>query len=380
MPQTLPNAFADSLLAVLSRLLTQPGALPEDWEAEATTYDLPRFYAAPEFTRRLAIAVETMLKEDIQAPETLCNLLTECGHPYDYARLGQPLSTVYELYLQSLTGLPVAMSFASTSKPYLAVIEARQEPLKPVKLYAQGRLPLSEAKRQTLSQRHVELYEDWQGPIPASDALTVYISAGAYSEDLLEHAADALCFGVPEGGVLLIRRPERIDPSGIQLIRKRTVSALLASNAKAELRRIAGLPPAAQATGSQAECDQLLKQLFPDIKACAYFCTGLAAEAAVFGATAQMMDSERPLRLFFAQNGYGGTGQLISELLPRDGHVIPMPLQVLGRDAQGRPMTLVEHFIASLEALGEQPAALFIETPTNPELQVHDFAGLMQAL
>ncbi len=375
----LPDTFADDLLKVLPRLLSQPGALPDDWQTDATTYDLNRFYEPEEFTRRLVAVIQQIIAEDIQSPETLNSLLSSCGHPYDYARLGQPLSTVYELYLQARTGLQ-AFSFASANKPYLSVIEARLEPLKPVKLYAEGQLDLSAAKRQALEQQQVTIYENWLGPIPDSDALTVYHSAQVFSPALLSQSADALSFQVPQGGVLLIHKPAKIDAKGIQLIRKRTVSALLAPDAKAELMRLVHLSVEPTSVDLTENCDKWLKQIFPAITNSLYFCTGLAAEAAVFSATAQILDDKLPLNLFYAQNGYGGTGQLITELLPREGHVIPRPLQVLSTDAQGQTVTLVEQFMAALADFDDQPVALFIETPTNPELQVHDFPKLMKAL
>jgi len=86
------------------------------------------------------------------------------------------------------------------------------------------------------------------------------------------------------------------------------------------------------------------------------------------------------MRMFYAANGYGGTGQLISEILPREVDVVPVPLAVLGTDPDGRPQTLVDRVIAALPDLGAAPACLFLESPTNPELQIHDFARLVAAL
>jgi cystathionine beta-lyase/cystathionine gamma-synthase len=47
--------------------------------------------------------------------------------------------------------------------------------------------------------------------------------------------------------------------------------------------------------------------------------------------------------------------------------------------ADGNPTTLVDRIIASLADLGGGAACVFIETPTNPELQVHDLAALVAA-
>ncbi|HEY9842505.1 MAG TPA: PLP-dependent transferase [Candidatus Obscuribacterales bacterium] len=377
------SAFAEQLAQVLPRLLGQADALPEDWEAGATTYDLPRFYAEAEFVARFRRAVEQILAEDIQEPARLRALLAECGHPYDYARLGQPLSTVYELYIQALSGAKRVVSFASRTKPFLAVLEARRTQRQAVRLYTAGELPLSEAKKQALRQQQVEIHENWQAALPALDAaaLTVYVSNElGYTEALSQIRADAVCYALDEGGVLLLGNPEAIDPKGIQLNRKRTVAALLAADARLELERLAGLTATTPAEDvSEADCDRLLRQLFPQVRESAFFCTGLAAEAAVFSATAEVL-AAGPVKLFYAQNGYGGTCQLISEILPRDGLIEPVPLPVLARDAAGRTVTLVDRFVAALAELAGAPACLFLETPTNPELQVHDFGQLMAAL
>lgn len=374
-----PRIDVRHLAEVLPRLLGQDHALPQDWEPEATTYDLPRFHSEAEFVARFARAVEEIRTRDVHDAAQLRALLAACGHPYDYARLGHPLSTIFELYLEAKSGVTRVFSFASRTKPFLSVIEARRKSL-PVRLYCDSALPLSEQKKQVLQQQGVELIEHFQGTIPGSEALTIYVSQGPFRDELLHQEADAICCSVHGGGVLLIRRPELIDLARIQLIRKRTVAALLAADAKAELRRIAGLSPLAAAGATTAECDQLLRKLFPEVEECAYFCTGLAAEAAVFTATARVLSNGAPMKLFYAQNGYGGTGQLITDILPQEANVTPVPLAVLGADAAGRPQTLIDRFIAALPELGAAPACLFLESPTNPELQVHDFPRLMVAL
>ena len=86
-----------------------------------------------------------------------------------------------------------------------------------------------------------------------------------------------------------------------------------------------------------------------------------------------------PVTLFYAQNGYGGTGQLIGDLLPAQTNVRPAPLPVLGVDAAGRPATIVDRIVARL-ATETGPAVVFLETPTNPELQAHDFPALLAGL
>jgi cystathionine beta-lyase/cystathionine gamma-synthase len=123
-----------------------------------------------------------------------------------------------------------------------------------------------------------------------------------------------------------------------------------------------------------------LRGLFPEVRASATFCTGLAGEAAVFSATARSLHPTAAVPLFYAENGYGGTCQLIAELLSRDGVVDPRPLAVLGRDAAGNPVTLVDRMLQALDTLDGGPAFLFLETPTNPELQVHDFPRLFAGL
>ncbi len=376
---TPPRIELERLAAVLPRLLGQDHALPEDWEPAATTYDLPRFDSEAAFVGRFVRAVDEILARDVHDPAELRALLAACGHPYDYARLGQPLATIFELYLEAASGGARVFSFASRTKPFLAVIEARRTPT-PVRVYADHELPLSADKRRALQGQQVELIERFDGAIPPGDGLTIYVSEGPFHADLLRHEVDALCCGVDGGGVLLIRRPEVIDPVRIQLIRKRTVAALLAADAQAALRRIAGLPPSAVVSATAAACDRALQELFPEVRACVYYCTGLAAEAAVFTACARVLGGGAPMRMFYAANGYGGTGQLISEILPREVDVVPVPLAVLGTDPDGRPQTLVDRVIAALPDLGAAPACLFLESPTNPELQIHDFARLVAAL
>ncbi|HEX4963927.1 MAG TPA: PLP-dependent transferase [Thermoanaerobaculia bacterium] len=356
---------------VLRRILGQEHALPEDWEALATTYDLPRFHSEAEFLARFQAAARQMLAQEIHDPPRLRALLADCGHPYDYARLGHPLSTVYELYLRNLTGAGRVVSFASRTKAFLAPIEARRMEPSPVRLYAAGRLPLSAAKQAALRAQQVEIHENWTGPLPeaARGTLTIYVSDAPPAKDTLEQVqADAVSCSVDEGGVLLIRQGAALDPQKIQLIRKRTVAALLAANAKTELQLLILLPG-----------------IFPGMRASTCFCTGLAAEAAVFSATAKVLSEnagQASVTLFYAANCYGGTHQLIDEILRQDGLITPKPLAVLDPNAaqEGREVTLVDRVIEALPELSGGPACLFLETPTNPELQVHDFARLMRAL
>lgn len=376
----LPIEFAAQLERVLPRLLGQPGAVPDDWDVHATTYDLPRFDSEDRFAERFARAVAKILRENLTEPAALREVLYGCGLPYDYARLGQPLSTVYEMYLQAKTGAERVFSFASRTKPYLAVIEAPGR-LLPVRLYAEGELPLSAERKAALRGQRVELHEGWSGPLPARDpsALTVWVRAQRFEGDLGASNADAICYPVTNGGVLLLRDAERIAPRGIQLIRKRTVAALLAADALHELELTAGLAPTVFPQATADDCSGALRAIFPQVTSALYFCTGLAAEAAVFAAAAEVL-GPRPVTLFFAQNGYGGTGQLITEVLPSQCPLTPAPLPVLGRDDRGRPLTLIDRIAAALGGLGGAPACVFLETPTNPELQAHDFAALMTAV
>jgi len=340
----------DELERALRRILGQECALPEDWEAESTTYDLDRFPSAAEFPEvefldRFQRAVQRIAAEDVRDPACLRRLLAECGLPYDYARLGQPLSTVYELYLKVRTGAAHVVSFASRTKPFLAPTEAPG------------------------SHGPVRLHVTDQPP-EAVELATI--------------EADAVCCPVEEGGVLLIRQADKFDRKGIQVIRKRTVAALLAANAKSELQRLLDLPvPPAPSPVREADCDELLRnvEILPEGGDSAYFCTGLAAEAAVISAAAQELTAQDPaakVRLYYADNGYGGTVQLFGEILPREGPIAPVPLPVM--DPENPERTLVRRVIDSLPELQGQPACLFLEIPTNPELQVHDFDRLMAAL
>ncbi|MEO6775287.1 MAG: PLP-dependent transferase [Kofleriaceae bacterium] len=369
----LGPGFAATLDKALPRLLAA-GALPDDWDPRATTYDLSRFDSEVEFASRFEAAVSHILASDVRAPEQLRDRLAAVGLPFDYARLGQPLSTVFELYLQSRTNAARCFSFASVTKPWLAVIESPSRSL-PVRVYAQAALPISDEKRRALESAGCELHEQWRQDLPprSPEVLTVLVTDAPFAGDLQASAADAVCFAVPHGGVLLIREVARIAPYGIQLIRKRTVAALLAADARAELERAAGLAPTTLPVATPAECEQQLRGLFPQIRDSLYFCTGLAAEAAVFTAVADVLGPE-PVALFYAQNGYGGTGQLIADVLARGGAIRPAALAVIGQDAS---VTLVDRVLAALAELGGAAACVFLETPTNPELQVHDFAALM---
>lgn len=370
--------FAKQLELALPRLLA-PGALPDDWDPRATTYDLTRFDSDEAFAGRFAEALSRLVSEQLEAPAQVREVLAGIGLPFDYARLGQPLSTLFELWVQARTNAARCFSFASVTKPWLAVIESPRRTLK-VRVYADHVLPVSDEKKAALREDGCELHEGWTAPLPApsSDVLTVFVTARRFSGDVTAVAADAVCFPVTHGGVLLLRDPARISPVGIQLVRKRTVSALIASDARVELELAAGLPPTRFPEATHEACHARLQALFPEVKESLTFCTGLAAEAAVFEALGDVLGSE-PVTIFYAQNGYGGTGQLISELLGKK-RVRPAPLAVMGKDASGRPVTLVDRVIASLDGLGSSPACVFLETPTNPELQAHDFEALMRAL
>ncbi|HQY61196.1 MAG TPA: PLP-dependent transferase [Polyangiaceae bacterium] len=376
---TTPNLSV--LREVLPRLLGTPGALPEDWDVQATTYDLTRFHSEATFAERFYAVAERLLAERIEAPDRVQDLLASCGLPYDYARLGQPLSTLYEMLVEAESGASHVVSFASRTKPYLSVIDAAA---RPVRLFAEGTLPLSEERKASLRARGTELHEGHRGPIPPrpraapEGALTVVVAEGPYRPELMAVDADAVCFSVFEGGVLLVRS-SHIDVGAIRVLRKRTAGSLLASSALVELRRAVGLAAPHLPSATPAECDALLRGLFPEVRDALYFCTGLAAEAAVFEAVAEEVGA---VTLFYAQNGYGGTGQLLGDLLPRTSAVPirPAPLPVLDRDAEGRTVTLIERVVGALPSLGGGAACLFLEMPTNPELQLHDFDTLMAAL
>lgn len=382
---TTPSQRISVLRAVLPRLLGTPGALPDDWDVQATTYDLTRFHSEVTFAERFYSAADTILAENIETPERLRDLLATCGLPYDYARLGQPLSTLYEMFVEAETGVAHAISFASRTKTYLSVVEAA---FGPTRIFAEGTLPLSEGYKSRLRARGVSLYEGHRGALPEAppDAVTVFVADGPFTPGLLNVRADAVCFSTFEGGVLLVTSP-RIEASTIRVLRKRTAGALLASSALVELRRAAGLSLPETSTVTPADCDALLRELFPEVRDALYFCTGLAAEAAAFEAVAEELGQAygavgtgAPVTIFYAQNGYGGTGQLLGDILPRAGLIRPAPLPVLERDAQGRTVTLVERVIRELSDLAGAPACLFLEMPTNPELQLHDFPTLMAAL
>jgi cystathionine beta-lyase/cystathionine gamma-synthase len=287
---------------------------------------------------------------------------------------------VFELHTQARTNAARCFSFASVTKPWLAVIEAPGRTL-PVRVYARAALPVSDETKRELVAAGCELHEHWRESLPASkaDVLTVLVMDAPFTGDVQASAADAICFPVTAGGVLLIRDVTRIAPHGIQLIRKRTVSALLAADARTELERAAGLPPTRLVETTAEACEAKLRALFPEVRTSLYFCTGLAAEAAVFAAVADVLGPD-PVAFFYAQNGYGGTGQLIADLLARGGKLRPRPLAVLGKDAEGRRLTLVDRVLAEPSALGGAPACIFLETPTNPELQAHNFDALMKGL
>jgi hypothetical protein len=104
--------------------------------------------------------------------------LADCGLPSDYARLGQPLSTVYELLVQAQSGARRAVAFASRTKPYLSIVEACASPSRAVRVFSPGALPLSEEKKRALEKGPVTLHEGHRGAIPPAEggALTVYVS------------------------------------------------------------------------------------------------------------------------------------------------------------------------------------------------------------
>ncbi len=374
----LGSRFSAHLAQVLPRLLGQPGALPDDWDHRATTYDLFRFDSDDKFAERFERAVASIAAEDITSATAIRERLVACGLPFDYARLGQPLSTVFELAEQVRTNAARCLSFASVTKPWLAVIEAPRRTL-PVRVFAEGALPLSARKQADLVAAGVALHEHARELPPARpDVLTVWVASDRFAGDVQASAADAICYPVHQGGVLLLRDTARIPPGPIQVIRKRTVAALLAADAQHELARAAGLTPPVLATSDAATCQARLTSLFPQVTDSLYFCTGLAAEAALFTGAAEVL-GPAPVTLFYAQNGYGGTGQLIGDLLRTQTNVRPAPLPVLGTDAAGRPATIVDRIVARL-ASETGPAVVFLETPTNPELQAHDFPTLLAGL
>ena len=69
-----------------------------------------------------------------------------------------------------------------------------------------------------------------------------------------------------------------------------------------------------------------------------------------------------------AQNG------IVELTLPREAEM------AAAAKAAAAPETELDRVIASLDGLGSAPACVFLETPTNPELQAHDFEALLRAL
>jgi cystathionine beta-lyase/cystathionine gamma-synthase len=366
-----PLSLSD-LRRLLTFLLEAPGRVPADWDPAATTYDLPRFHGGEAFVARFTAAGRQIL----DGAEPVATLAA-CGLPYDYARLGHPWSSVYELYLEALTGAARAVSFASRTKAFLAPLEVPGR-TGPARLISRGRIPLSEASRARWDRRQITFHDDWTGPLPEPEPgmSTLFIAKTPPEDtDLAAIQADAVACPVTDGGVLLLRREDRFDPDGLQLIRKRTVAALLAHTARAELMRLLGLPVPPAPTSTEAACEAALKQVLPEVQGAAFFCTGLAAEAAVFEAAAARVSRGEPVPLFYAENGYGGTGQLIQEVLDANRVLAATPLPVM--DAGGQ--TLVDHVLARLDGMSG-PAVVFVETPTNPQLQVHDFPRLARGL
>ncbi|MBK7395933.1 MAG: hypothetical protein IPJ34_06405 [Myxococcales bacterium] len=191
--------FAGKLLRALPRLLAT-GALPDDWDPRATTYDLPRFDSDIAFAARFEQALSEIDAADLDAPRVR-DRLAAAGLPFDYARLGQPLSTVYELYTQSRTNAARCFSFASVTKPWLAVLESPDRTL-PVRVYARDTLPISDEKRRALTAAGCAIHERWSEDLPArsADVLTVHVTDTPFVGDVQASAADAVCFAVPRGG------------------------------------------------------------------------------------------------------------------------------------------------------------------------------------
>jgi cystathionine beta-lyase/cystathionine gamma-synthase len=399
---TTPSPY-EYMGTALSLIFTTPGSMPPDWSPEATTYDLPRHFSEAVFLDSFYAVAKQLYTEQISDPTIIQAKLASCGQPYDYARLGQPLSTLYEWCLAHLSGAEKAVSFASATKAFLSVVEARSNPEQIVVFYCAGTLPLSSIYKQALNNQQVRIFEhvspeaDLHSLYPSEEGqkvLRVYIHttpfAYAQRKALQDLAVDAVTYPCNEGSMLLIKTTASIDPKAIQIIRKRTLSALLPGNCEIELRNLLNLPSASsEQSGSRvqyaavkASCAEAIHRLYPEVARdhSAYFCTGLAAEAAVFEAAAQTLSPAGSIAFYYAQNGYGGTGQLIGELLPRKGGIVPSPLTVIDTHDTHNPQTLIDRFIERLQQHQGEPVLLFLETPTNPQLQMHDFEQLIQAL
>ncbi len=363
----------ESLTSLIRFMLEEPGRVPDDWAPQVTTYDLTRFHGHDGFIARFEAAATEILAGADPVPA-----LASAGLPYDYARLGTPWTSVYERFIQEITGAARVVAFASRTKAFLAPLEVPGR-TGAARVICRGRLPVSDRLRASWASRDVSFHEDWTGELPPDDPdlLTLFVT-DVPPEDLVlnDLSADAVVCPVTDGGVLLVRRADRFDPVGIQLIRKRTVAALLAITAMVELTRLVGLDAPTVPTATDAECDAAMAANLTGVTRGAYFCTGLAAEAAVFTAAADLVSDGEAVPLFYAENGYGGTGQLIHDILSADGVVKASPLRVLGVDGG----TLVDRVLEQLDGPLDGPAVVFVETPTNPELQVHDFPRLLDGL
>lgn len=411
----MPTASASALYArdyqamgaLIAHLLTHPQGMPPDWFPEATTYDLPRHYSESVFVNHVKALAERYFEAGYPELADLQSELVACGLPYDYARLGHALSSLYEWCLESLSKAHKVVSFASRSKPFLSVIEARESDAIPVILACEGALPLSHRAKQKLHQRQVRIFEhqtragvlaQLEPEKGAAEALRIWVCTTPPTVTELSQQQtdpwDAVCYPLEAGGLVFLYG-ERVQASQIQVLRKRTVSALLPGDCALALRHLLQVPVEGAAVDTQREkkqaqlaqdCHQQLQVLYPQLAGRPlFFCTGLAAEAAVFQAAAyclggQDLGAETSIPFYYAQNGYGGTGQLIGEILPRQSQIVPQPLVVMDTHGESDGQTLIDRMIAQLDTLHGAPAMLFLETPTNPQLQMHDFDALVLAL
>lgn len=392
---TLYSTDYQAMGALLAHLLTHPQLMPADWHPEATTYDLPRHYSESLFVDQVLTVAHNGFKKGFAADESLTRQLFDCGLPYDYARLGQPLSSLYEWCLQNLSQAPKVVSFASCTKPFLSIIEARESTEIPVVLVCDEALPISHRYKQALNDQNVRIFEQYPHDTPPElenlpeTALKIWVRCQPPRMAALQAHTnllwDAICYPL-EGGGLAFLQNGNIDPKAIQVQRKRTVSALLPGDCETALRHLLNVPEPPRATQPQAiaqlerACGEQLHTLFSHgVGHPLFFCTGLAAEAAIFQAAARCLNAHHPVPFYYAQNGYGGTGQLIGEILTRQSGIEPRPLAVIDTHTPDNALTLVDRFVTALETL-HQPALIFLETPTNPQLQMHDFEHLVTAL
>lgn len=344
--------------------------LPEDWRG--TTFKNSQLLGREQFSGRLLGLL------DRQTPVTTEELVA-LGNAEDYLRVATNISTTLECVLAKRKdpswGVQQVWSFASANMPFIAVglVSAGRA----VRLF-HGDLPapLTRSQCEVLGIIGVAVECHAGSPPRVSDtAEVVLVMEGVEGADRAH--------GVVGDSVLYIADTTAIDPEDILVIRKRMATPMTTPAVEAQLERLAGRVPFADAERAEPKaveefCAHLQEMCgtAPDMSTPPQiFTAGLSALASLWLSLVARGGAD----VLMCSTAYGGSSQCTDLIAERTDRLCKWTFDIQG-DA-----VIDESIHSSLIALAATASplpltVLFVEIPTNPDQKVPETQKLIDSL